>query len=106
MSLDFGGQGLRALSSALFDYTFLDKLYMNFNKLAQLPPDIGRLKNMSHLDLSGNQLSELPPEIGMLTNLKTLLLFDNNLRPLPYEMGSLYQLEMLGIEGNPLDEEL
>ncbi|KAI9806010.1 MAG: Glucose-repressible alcohol dehydrogenase transcriptional effector [Piccolia ochrophora] len=106
MSLDFGGQGLRALSTALFDYTFLDKLYLNFNKLAHLPSAIGRLKNLSHLDLSNNQISEVPPEMGMLVNLKTLFLFDNNLHCLPYEMGSLYQLETLGVEGNPLEEEL
>lgn len=106
MSLDFGGQGLRALSDALFNYTFLDKLYLNFNKLTHLPAAIGRLGSLSHLDVSSNQLSDLPPEIGMLTNLKTLFLFDNNLHSLPFEMGSLYQLETLGIEGNPLEETL
>ena len=42
----------------------------------------------------------------MLVYLKNLYLFDNHLRSLPYEMGSLYQLETLGIEGNPLDDEL
>ena len=106
MSLDFGGQGLRSISDALFNYQFLDKLYFNHNKLVHLPAAIGRLKVLSHMDLSSNQLSELPPEIGMLVNLKTLFLFDNNLHSLPYEMGSLYQLETLGIEGNPLEEDL
>ncbi len=106
MSLDFGGQGLRSISDPLFNYLFLDKLYFNHNKLVHLPAAIGRLKNLTHMDLSSNQLSELPPEIGMLVNLKTLLLFDNNLHSLPYEMGSLYQLETLGIEGNPLEEDL
>ncbi|KAI9681477.1 MAG: Glucose-repressible alcohol dehydrogenase transcriptional effector [Caeruleum heppii] len=106
MSLDFGGQGCRALSPALFNYTFLDKLYLNYNRLGRLPAALGRLRGLSHLDISNNQLSELPPEIGMLVNLKTLLLFDNNLHSLPYEMGSLYQLETLGVEGNPLEEEM
>ena len=105
MALDFGGQGLRSISDALFNYQFLDKLYFNHNKLIHLPAAIGRLKNLTHLDLSNNQLSELPPEIGMLVKLKTLYLFDNNLHSLPYEMGSLYHLETLGIEGNPLEEE-
>ncbi|KAK2808087.1 Glucose-repressible alcohol dehydrogenase transcriptional effector [Emmonsiellopsis sp. PD_5] len=102
MALDFGGQGLRALSSGLFHYTFLDKLYLNHNKLKSLPPAIGQLKNLTHLDLSGNELTELPEEIGMLINLKKLLLFDNNIHLLPYEMGYLFQLDTLGIEGNPL----
>ncbi|KAL2380302.1 Glucose-repressible alcohol dehydrogenase transcriptional effector [Blastomyces dermatitidis] len=104
MALDFGGQGLRAISPALFNYTFLEKLYLNHNKLKTLPPTIGQLKSLTHLDVSGNELTELPEEIGMLINLKKLLLFDNNLHSLPYEMGYLYQLDTLGIEGNPLND--
>ena len=106
MSLDFGGQGCRALSAALFNYTFLDKLYLNYNKLTHIPAAIGQLRSLSHLDLSNNQISEMPPETGMLVNLKNLLLFDNNLHTLPYEMGSLFLLDMLGVEGNPLEEGL
>ncbi len=104
-ALDLGGQGLHALSEHLFAYTFLDKLYINHNKLPRLPPAIGKLKLLQLLDASSNQLTVLPPEIGMLTNLKQLLLFDNQLTTLPYELGSLYQLEVLGIEGNPLQED-
>lgn len=104
--LDMGGQGLRALSSALFCYNFLTKLYLNQNKLSTLPPAIGRLRGLSVLDLSLNELTELPPELGMLVNLKSLLLFDNHLETLPYELGSLYQLEMLGVEGNPLSDDM
>jgi len=106
MALDFGGQGLRVISSPLFAYTFLDKLYLNYNKLTFLPPAIGKLKQLSHLDLSNNQLTELPVEIGMLVKLRNLLFFDNQITNLPNELGSLYQLETLGIEGNPLKEDL
>ncbi|KAK8217907.1 glucose-repressible alcohol dehydrogenase-like protein transcriptional effector [Phyllosticta capitalensis] len=106
-ALDLGGQNLKVLSPALFDYTFLTKLYLNYNKLTFVSPAIGKLRNLRELDLSLNELRTLPPEIGMLVNLRELLLFDNNIETLPYEMGSLYQLEMLGIEGNPsLDEQM
>ncbi|KAL2860719.1 Endonuclease/exonuclease/phosphatase [Aspergillus lucknowensis] len=105
-SIDFGGQGLRAISLSLFNYTFLEKLYLSHNKLRVLPPEIGQLRRLTHLDLSGNDLTMLPEEIGMLTNLKQLLLFDNNIRTLPFEMGYLYRLEILGIEGNPLEDVL
>ncbi|KAA8908937.1 Endonuclease/exonuclease/phosphatase [Sphaerosporella brunnea] len=103
-ALDLGGQGLHALSNALFSYTFLDKLYINHNKLTKLPPAIGKLKLLQLLDASNNQLTELPPELGMLTNLKQLLVFDNKLTVLPYELGSLHKLEVIGVEGNPLQE--
>lgn len=105
-ALDFGGQGLRAMSDGLFSYNFLAKLYLNANKLDHLPAAIGRLKGLTHLDVSNNSLVELPEEVGMLTNLRQLLLFDNQIQSLPYELGFLYNLEMLGMRNNPLDEDL
>jgi CCR4-NOT transcription complex subunit 6 len=42
----------------------------------------------------------------MCTYLKQLLLFNNDIRQLPYELGSLHLLEMLGIEGNPLEDDI
>ncbi|KAJ4332467.1 Glucose-repressible alcohol dehydrogenase transcriptional effector [Ascochyta clinopodiicola] len=104
--LDFGGQNLKVITPALFNYTFLTKLYVNCNKLSYIPQSIGHLRNLTHLDLSLNNLQYLPPEIGMLVNLKQLLLFDNHLDNLPYELGSLFQLEVLGIEGNPIPDDL
>jgi CCR4-NOT transcription complex subunit 6 len=104
-AIDLGGQGLRALSDALFRYEFLQKLYLNHNNLDHLPSAIGRLKSLVELDASGNQLRDLPAEIGMLTNLERLMLVDNHLRTLPFELGHLYKLSVLGVEGNPLNED-
>lgn len=106
-AMDLSGQGLRALSPSLFsDYMFLGKLYIDNNRLTHLHPAIGQLRNLTHLDASNNDLHDIPEEIGMLVNLKYLLLFDNNITLLPYEVGHLFKLEVLGIEGNPLDERL
>jgi CCR4-NOT transcription complex subunit 6 len=104
--LDFGGQNLKVITPALFNYTFLTKLYLNSNKLTFVPQSIGKLRSLTNLDLSLNHIHYLPAEIGMLVNLKQLLLFDNQLDNLPFELGSLYQLEVLGIEGNPIPEDL
>ncbi|KAJ2682469.1 Glucose-repressible alcohol dehydrogenase transcriptional effector [Coemansia spiralis] len=104
--LDLGGMNLRALSAPLFKYTFLTKLYLNHNQLASLPVAISQLRNLEELDVSGNMLSVIPPELGLCCKLKELLLFDNRITDLPYELGTLYQLESLGLEGNPLQEEL
>ncbi|KAL8842418.1 MAG: hypothetical protein Q9170_000546 [Blastenia crenularia] len=106
-AMDLSGQGLRALAPSLFrDYMFLGKLFIDNNRLTRLHPSLGQLRSLTHLDASNNQLREVPEEIGMLVNLKALLLFDNNINSLPNEIGYLHRLEMLGIEGNPLDEEL
>jgi CCR4-NOT transcription complex subunit 6 len=104
--LDMGGSNLRVMGEPLFTYKFLTRLYINNNKLQSVPSQIGKLRNLVLLDLSLNELTDLPPQMGMLVNLKELLLFDNSIQNLPFELGNLYQLEMLGIEGNPLNEEL
>lgn len=104
--LDFGGQGLRSLSTALFRYDFLEKLYLNHNRLEKIPPEIGKLKSLVHLDLSHNLLVELPGEIGLLTKLEELLLFDNHLETLPIEFAYMHRLRILGLVGNPINNEL
>lgn len=105
-NLDLSGQGLRALSTQLFAYTFLHELYIASNRLESLPPAIGELRNLNLLEASHNQIRELPVELGMCTFLRNLNLFNNNITTLPCELGSLHNLEMLGIEGNPLNPEL
>ena len=104
-ALDLSSQGLRALSSPLFTYDFLTRLYLDDNRLQSLHPSIGQLRNLAHLDISNNGILELPEEIGMLVNLKECLAFDNRLRILPNEIGNLFRLETLGVDGNPLDDD-
>ncbi|KAG0167689.1 Glucose-repressible alcohol dehydrogenase transcriptional effector [Apophysomyces sp. BC1021] len=106
-SLDLGGIGLLQVSHSLFStYQFLTALYLNHNQLTRLDPAVRNLTYLVTLDLSCNQIEDLPPDVGMLTNLRELLLFDNLLEVLPPELGSLYQLDLLGIDGNPLEEGL
>ena len=60
----------------------------------RLPPDIVKLKQLIHLDLSGNKLRSLPAELGDMTHLRELLLNNNVLRVLPYELGKLFLLQV------------
>lgn len=106
-ALDFSGQGLKAISRPVFSqFTFLRKLYLDHNQLHRLDPAIGCLRLLTHLDVSGNNLAEVPPEIGMLVNLRCFLIFDNQITALPTEIGHLFRLEVLGIEGNPLAQDV
>ncbi|KAI9190472.1 Glucose-repressible alcohol dehydrogenase transcriptional effector [Blastocladiella emersonii ATCC 22665] len=105
-TLDLGGMSLRNLSPAIFHYSFLTMLYLNHNYLVALPPAIEQLRSLVLLDVSGNRLAAVPPEIGMLVNLQCLYMFDNQLNTLPWELGNLYQLESLGIEGNPIQDNI
>jgi len=78
------------------------KLKLIARGLAELPPEIGQLKNLKLLVLSGNQLSTLPPEIGQLTDLEALVLSGNQLSTLPPEIGQLTDLKTLELCGNQL----
>lgn len=104
--IDMGGLNLPTIGNDVFRYTFLTSLFINHNRLTTLSPAIIQLKNLSVLDASANKLIALPPELGLLTELRELYLFDNHLTVLPPELGTLFQLEMLGIDGNPLQENL
>lgn len=101
--LDLSGQGLVNISPKLFQYDFLESLYLNNNKLTTVPPVISKLRSLRTLDLSHNKISEVPPELGLCFNLRYLYLFDNNIEYLPQEFGNLIELLFLGIEGNPID---
>lgn len=101
--LDMSGQGLVNLSIKLFQYDFLESLFLNNNKLTVIPPIISKLKGLRTLDLSHNRISEVPAELGLCYNLKYLYLFDNNIKTLPNEFGNLIELVFLGIEGNPIE---
>jgi len=105
-TVDMGGLNLKNIGAEVFRYSFLTSLFINHNRLTSLSPAIAQLRQLSVLDASGNKLTSLPPELGMLTGLKELFLFDNRLTMLPPELGTLFQLEMLGVEGNPLQENM
>ncbi|XP_073514778.1 p53-induced death domain-containing protein 1 isoform X2 [Phyllobates terribilis] len=72
--------------------------------LTTLPPDIGQLSRLQHLDLSFNSFSELPPCISALSSLTTLHLGYNQLRTLPDEIGDLKFLTDLSLMSNQLAE--
>lgn len=105
--LDISNYGVMNLSPKLFNFNFLSRLYINGNKLQELPSSISQLKFLRILDASNNLLTSLPEDLGLLFNLKYLYVFDNNLSTIPFEFGNLFELDFLGIEGNPsMDQDL
>ena len=94
------------IPSEIGSLTKLEHLWIGqFTKLTgPLPPALGRLTNLTRLDLSNNQFgSPLPPEIGNLTSLK--IFYANNAGltgPLPPELGNLVNLESLDLSDNQL----
>ena len=97
---------IRNLSPKIWQLDFLTALFLNDNNLTRIPPEISKLAQLKHLDLSSNKLRSLPSELGDLVTLRELLLCNNNLRVLPNELGKLFQLQTLGLQGNPLPQEV
>ena len=74
----------------------------------EIPPELGRLSNLTELVLYGNQLTgEIPPELGGLSNLTLLHLGLNQLTgEIPPELGGLSNLTVLGLHLNQLTGEI
>ncbi|MBN2442364.1 MAG: leucine-rich repeat domain-containing protein, partial [Spirochaetales bacterium] len=90
------------LLSGILSLTNLQKLYLRFNQLTSLPPEISNLTNLQLLDLNYTQLTSLPPEISNLTNLQKLYLSSNQLTSLPPEISNLTNLQGLDLSSNQL----
>lgn len=46
------------------------ELILAENDITTIPDEIGKLPNITHLDVSNNRLTGLPPDIGQLKTLK------------------------------------
>ncbi len=66
-----------------------------------VPAEIGNLSNLKTLELGGNYLPQLPEDIGKLTSLTTLNLYNAGLQSLPESLGQLKNLELLVVSENP-----
>lgn len=90
----------------LLDYfdTNTDELNFKGFKIAKLPENINKFKNLTTLNLIGVGLKELPNSIGDLSNLESLILSNNELKNLPDSIGKLKNLLFLNITNNPIKQ--
>ncbi|NXG74417.1 PIDD1 protein, partial [Baryphthengus martii] len=72
--------------------------------LTSLPPDVGNMRCLTHLDLSFNSLSTLPSCIPHLPSLRMLLVSHNSLVALPENFGSLSKLTFFSAMKNQLKD--
>ncbi len=102
-SVSLLGHGLSgSLPPELGRLTQLTKLNLDYNSLSgQIPVELGNLTQLRTLNLNSNSLSgQIPTELGNLTQLRTLNLSYNNLNgQIPGELGNLVNLESLWLGG-------
>ncbi|XP_048451189.1 erbin isoform X3 [Rhincodon typus] len=75
---------------------------MDGNRLAILPGFIGKLKQLTYLDVSKNNVEMIDDAISGCENLQDLLLSSNVLQQLPETIGSLKKLTALKVDENQL----
>ncbi|OEL21648.1 Plant intracellular Ras-group-related LRR protein 5 [Dichanthelium oligosanthes] len=83
----------------LQDVTELD---LSENRIMALPSTIGSLRYLTKLDLHANQLINLPDTFGELSSLIDLDLSANQLKSLPASFGNLTSLANLDLSSNML----
>lgn len=89
--------------TVIFSLKKLQFLYLDNNKLKQLPREICQLKELITLDLSNNKLSQLPYEISQLKELVTLELGNNQFRDFPVLLLLLPKLRNLAINAEAIN---
>ena len=93
---------LVGLPTSIQKLTKLAVLYLNGNKLTELPAEISDLRELRELGVNNNQLVGLPTSVHRLTKLEELYLSENKLTELPAEISDLRELRELGVRHNPL----
>jgi len=71
------------------------------NKLEELPATMNRLLALEKLDINNNRIAQLPPSFA-LPCLTTLSAVNNILTDLPVPLRECTKLECLNLEGNPV----
>ena len=102
VSVDQSGRVVKLDLSGQYDST--NRQWGEHGLKGPIPPELGNLASIEHLNLTSNTLSgPIPPELGNLTNLRLLNLASNNLSgPIPPKLGSLFSLEYLDLSYNRL----
>ncbi|KAK1303568.1 hypothetical protein QJS10_CPB11g00163 [Acorus calamus] len=82
----------------------ITELNLSENRIMALPSTIISLKSLTKLDIHSNQLINLPDSFGELSNLIDLDLHGNRLKSLPSSFGNLSSLANLDLSSNQLSQ--
>lgn len=80
----------------------LRKLHLNKNKIKFIPFEIGELKALKDIQIKDNLIEEIPTVIGELTKLEFMNVSNNLIKVLPPSMSLLTNLKNLNVKGNPI----
>ncbi len=105
--LNLSNQNVLMPSDAWSKFVNLEFLSFKNDHLKDIPKEIGLLKNLKVLDLSGNDFTTLPPTFSSLVNLEELFLNDEinfSLSANIEVISLLPRLKILHLENDKLDQ--
>ncbi|WP_396637776.1 leucine-rich repeat domain-containing protein [Maribacter sp. R77961] len=76
------------------------ELVTEYDKINEIPKEIGELSSLKSLHLEGVSLNSVPSEIGELTKLERLTFHTTGIKTIPSEIGKLANLETLDLTNN------
>ena len=110
LTMGFGQPSFHILPAVIKN---LDKLYafgIDGTNIKTIPPEIGELKNLKILIITGNkELPSIPPEIGNLDSLLTLDISNNEITAIPPEIGNckkIYAFEFIANKITRIPDEI
>jgi Leucine-rich repeat (LRR) protein len=90
-----GLKEVHSLTEALKNPDSVYKLNLRRKRIDSIPPEIGKLKNLEVLIISGSTVKFLPDEIGECKNLKSIIAHSSRLEEIPATLGNLKKLRVL-----------
>ncbi|KAL6260305.1 hypothetical protein P5V15_007837 [Pogonomyrmex californicus] len=81
----------------------LEKLYLDANRIRDLPRPLFQCHELRVLSLSDNEITTLPPAIASLINLEYLDLSKNSIKDLPDSIKECKSLRSIDISVNPFE---
>jgi Leucine-rich repeat (LRR) protein len=104
LTLQFN-EHMASVPALVFGFTDLESLSVHSRRLAEIPADIGALKNLTKLEWThAKKLTALPAELFGLEPLRVLNLRETGITALPRDIGQLRALEELNLMDTPLTE--
>ena len=101
LELDLRNNKISNVSEHIKALMNLKVLRLDNNQLKVLVPEVGQLRMLEELSISGNKLVEIPSSIGInLTFLQALNVSDNQIKALPETLGLNSKLKSLIIHSN------
>lgn len=85
----------------LYEKPIINQIYQ---KIKEIPKEIGVLVNLEELYLYGNEIEEIPKELSKLSKLRRIDLRKNKISKLPEEMKKMKNLEYVFLKGNIINE--